>query len=66
MKLTVNSNEFVAPDEYTVSQLVAKLNIPSAGTAIAVNGKLVQQVMWAETKLRHGDDILIISAAYGG
>lgn len=66
MKLTVNSNEFVAPDDYTVSQLVARLNIPSAGTAVAVNGKLVPQLMWPETKLRHGDDILIISAAYGG
>lgn len=50
----------------TVSGLLELLNIPSDGTAVAVNGRLATHCAWPETEVKDGDRLTIISAAYGG
>lgn len=40
--------------------------VPSAGTAVAVNGKLVPRAQWVDRLLTGDESVLIITAAYGG
>lgn len=67
MTILLNDNTEVLPDNVvTVSDLVKWKNIPAQGTAIAVNDKLIRQQQWDQVKLSDGEQITVISAAYGG
>ena len=67
MTILLNDNPVVLPSDYmTVEDLVKWKEIPSQGTAIAVNNKLIKQEKWSITKLNDQDQITVISAAFGG
>lgn len=67
MTILLNDNPVVLPSDYmTVADLVKWKEIPSQGTAIAVNNKLIKQEKWSITKLNDQDQITVISAAFGG
>lgn len=66
MEITVNDIRHTMPDDSTVANLLDDLGEEGKGTAVAVNGKVVRKNSWAETKLKQGDVVLIIKAAYGG
>lgn len=67
MNITINDNQVILPNDYmTISDLVKWKEIPSQGTAIALNDKLIKQDMWKITYLKDQDRITIISAAFGG
>ena len=67
MTILLNDNPVVLPNDYmTVADLVKWKEIPSQGTAIAVNNKLIKQEKWSITKLNDQDQITVISAAFGG
>lgn len=53
-------------EAHTIARLAEELGIPSGGTAIAVNGKMVPRTEWDGKALNEGDKILIIRAACGG
>lgn len=63
MKVLVNSILKELPDNATVAHVAPAT---TAGTAIAVNGKVVPRRKWDTSPLRDGDTVIIISAAYGG
>ncbi|MBD5310668.1 MAG: sulfur carrier protein ThiS [Muribaculaceae bacterium] len=64
MNITVNSQPHSVADTSTVISLLGER--PAQGTAIAVNGHLVRRQDWDSTPLHEGDEVVIISAAYGG
>ena len=67
MTILLNDNPVKLPNDYmTVADFVKWKEIPSQGTAIAVNDKLIKQSQWPVTKLNDQDRITVISAAYGG
>lgn len=66
MEITVNGQKRQAPDGQTVEQLMIEMQTPEQGTAVAVNGKVAKRADWAASTLKEGDDVLVISAAYGG
>lgn len=67
MNITINGKSIEISDNIkTVKDLVAEKNISSAGTAIALNSKLVKADCWETTLLNDNDNIIIISGAYGG
>lgn len=67
MKVFLNDNIVDLPDEYmTIADLIKWKNIPSQGTAIALNNKLIKQDKWSVTDLHVNDHITVISAAFGG
>ena len=67
MTILLNDNPVVLPSDYmTLADLVKWKEIPSQGTAIAVNNKLIKQEKWQITKLNDRDQITVISAAFGG
>lgn len=67
MTIYINDKiENISPEIVTVADLLSSRNIPSGGTAVAVNGRLVKQPDWGTAALRENDKVMIISAAYGG
>lgn len=66
-QLIINSQSKSVPDEVdTVQRLVEFLNIPTGGTGIAVNNRIIVTKNWNVAEINNGDNITIISAAFGG
>lgn len=67
MTIIVNSKQLSLPaDVISLKDLADWKSISTQGTAIAVNGKLIKAENWPVTRLAEFDNLLIISAAYGG
>lgn len=66
MEIIVNGEKRQLTDGQTVAQLMEELQTPLQGTAVAVNGKVAKRADWDGYALHDGDEILVISAAYGG
>ncbi len=66
MEITVNDKKMQVADNIALAQLLADLKVPEKGTAVAINDKIAKKDTWAERTLMPGDNVLIISAAYGG
>lgn len=66
MQITVNNKPRQLDSALTVEELLEADKVPGAGTAVAVNGKLVPRVQWADRLLTGDESVLIITAAYGG
>ncbi len=67
MYLIINSEkkEF-AEDTLMLGALLSKLGMENKSVAVAVNGRLVPELERITTQLYDGDNILLITAAYGG
>ena len=64
MKIFINNQHIELPsDEMTVAELIAWRNIPTGGTAITINDRIVRK---SDTRLSDGDRVVVISAAFGG
>ncbi len=66
MEIIVNGEKRQSLNGLTVAQLMDELQTPLQGTAVAVNGKVAKRADWEGFILKDGDEILVISAAYGG
>lgn len=67
MRIKFNNEYIDIPEEaVTVSKLLEIKNVSSQGTAIALNGKLAPRAQWDNLNLKENDDIIVISAAFGG
>lgn len=67
MTVIINGQQTHLPNNVVfVKDLADWKSIPSEGTAIALNGKLVKADNWATARLAEFDNLLVISAAYGG
>ncbi len=66
MKIKFNSVEKDYAGGISVAELRELENIPNAGVAVAVNGRIVRGSDQATFLLSEGDDVVIIGAAYGG
>lgn len=66
MKITLNNNELMLPHTISVEDFLLERNITSAGTAVAINGVVVRRADWGLRLINEGDNIILITAAYGG
>lgn len=67
MTVLLNDQYVILPQEtMTVADLVKWKDIPTQGTAVAINDRLIKQSQWSVTDLNENDRITIISAAFGG
>ena len=67
MHIRLNNDITELPGEnMTIAELLAWKNIPTQGTAVALNGRLAPRSPCEVTKLKDNDDVVISSAAYGG
>lgn len=65
MNITVNNQKQVVESQ-TLTDLIKELEIDTKGIAIAINNKVVARDLWATTNLEQDDQIIIVSAVFGG
>ena len=65
MKIKFNGEE-LETTSLNISDFLVEKNINVIGIAIALNNKVVSRKLWNEVALKVGDDLIVISAAYGG
>ena len=66
MEITINGQLTQCTTGCTVAQLLERMNIPLAGTAVARNDTVVRKAIYQVTVLEPGDRIEIIRAVAGG
>lgn len=66
MKITYNGADLQIPEGTTLSKLLEINKITPQGIATAVNDVVVPKTQRESLELREGDNVLIISAFYGG
>lgn len=66
MKACINGREQDLPDGLTVGQLLAHLETPERGIAVAKNDRVVRRSTFAQERVQDGDRIEIIKAVAGG
>ena len=67
MKVVVNSEEFSVEDGDSVARALERLQIETvAGTAVAVNRRVVPRDQWDAHVLESGAEIVVLKATQGG
>ena len=66
MKATINGELRDLPEGLTMEGLLAHLETPERGIAIARNDRVVRRAAFAQEHLQEGDRIEIIRAVAGG
>ncbi len=66
MQVEVNNKPVQIPDSATLSQLAEQLELQAAGTAMAVNNKMIPRTEWNTYLLTEHDKIVVVKAACGG
>ncbi|MBD5280589.1 MAG: sulfur carrier protein ThiS [Bacteroides sp.] len=66
MKIKLNSEEKEVPENITIAGLIELISGQKGMTAFAVNGRMVKRADYASHIINEGDEVLMISAAYGG
>ncbi len=66
MTVTVNGARWEVTAGTTVADVVARLDVPKRGVAVALDGALVRQASWRTTALREGSTIDVLTAVQGG
>lgn len=65
MKVTVNDEELEVGADTTVSALLASLDIPEKGIAVAVNWAVLPRSQW-DSVLPDGARVEVVTAVQGG
>lgn len=67
MIIKINNEVLETPSEnMTLREMLVWRGVKEAGTAIAVNDRLVSRTRWDVEKLSENDNVTLISAAFGG
>jgi sulfur carrier protein len=66
VKASVNGEEHELPDGATIAQLLAQVNAPERGIAVAKNDRVVRRAAFEQEPINEGDRIEIIRAVAGG
>jgi len=66
MQVTINGKSETVADGITVAALLAKLDLQPVRVAVEVNEDLVPRKTFAETPVREGDRIEIVTLVGGG
>ena len=66
MNLIVNGQPEQVPDGLTVAVLLSRLKLPPKGVAVELNEQIIPRARLAETELRDGDRLEVVSLVGGG
>ncbi|MBD5340352.1 MAG: sulfur carrier protein ThiS [Bacteroides sp.] len=67
ISIKLNSKPLELPNDLmTLEELLEWEGIAPGGTAVAVNNKIVKHENWKITTFSNGDNVVVISAAFGG
>ncbi|AIJ09217.1 MULTISPECIES: sulfur carrier protein ThiS [Edwardsiella] len=66
MNVFVNDEAIVCPPALSVSALLAQLQLPTAGMALALNQHILPHAQWRDHILQEGDSLLLFQVIAGG
>lgn len=66
MKASINGEQYELPEGLTVAQVLARVQAPERGIAVAKNDRVVRRSAFEEERVTEGDRIEIIRAVAGG
>lgn len=66
MTVTVNGVRWELPEEATLADVLARLDVPARGVAVAVDGAVVPRAWWPATALADGAGVEVLTAVQGG
>ncbi|MCR3720767.1 MULTISPECIES: sulfur carrier protein ThiS [Prauserella salsuginis group] len=66
MNIQVNGEARELPDGSTVAGVLAALDVPEQGVAVAVDGVVVRRAEWPRTAVGDGAHVEILTAVQGG
>lgn len=67
MKIILNNQPVeIADQSINIQELLISKGMKTEGTAVSVNNRLVRHSDWGSCQIKDGDNIVIISAAFGG
>ncbi len=66
MRVVVNGSPREVAGEPSLADLVSQVSKAETGIAVAVNAAVVPRGSWAETAVREGDRIEVVTAVQGG
>ncbi len=66
MRLSINGEEHVLPDDMTVAALLSTLGLAPESVAVERNRLVVKRATWSEAMVSEGDVIEILTFVGGG
>jgi sulfur carrier protein len=66
MRVQVNGKAQDLPEDATISKLLDQFHVKTDGTAVEVNRTIVPRARYAETPLKEGDAVEIVTFVGGG
>lgn len=66
MRLQVNGAQRDVPDAGTLAEVMAELDAPDRGIAVALDGEVVPRAHWEGTTVADGASVEIVTAVQGG
>ena len=66
MTIYINSKQQEMPEQTTIQEALALLNITPSGIALAVNNDIISKHSWEQHTLQPQDKLTIIRATQGG
>lgn len=66
VNLLVNGQPEQVPAGLTAADLLTRLKLPAKGVAVELNEQIIPRARLAETELREGDQLEVVSLVGGG
>ncbi len=66
MKISLNNQWVETSNTVSVAQLLTDSGIALRGIAVAVNKQVVPKASWDSTILQNEDEVVVITATFGG
>ncbi|GAA1199542.1 sulfur carrier protein ThiS [Prauserella alba] len=66
MSIQVNGEARELPEDNTITGVLAALDVPEQGVAVAVDGVVVRRAEWQSTVVGDGAQVEILTAVQGG
>lgn len=66
MQISVNDERRILGGDITVADLLAQFDLSPQRVAVEVNQQLVRRALYAQTRLRDGDRVEIVTLVGGG
>ncbi|KID31723.1 sulfur carrier protein ThiS [Prauserella rugosa] len=66
MRVHVNDEPHELPDGSTVADVLAELDVPARGVAVALDGSVVRRAEWSDVVVTDGARVEVLTAVQGG
>lgn len=66
MTVIVNGTRWDLPEGASLADVLARLDVPGRGVAVALNGAVVPRDSWPATALADGAGVEVLTAVQGG